>query len=185
MYEEKEIKYKKRKKEKRYKPKSQKRFTTNSKKPITIPNLNLKTPDFIYKINWKQLFIRLITLILIMIILIFTISRINKNHQEKNKIINENMNKVIEATLQYYTKENVPHNIGDSTSLLLEEMINKKLIDPVIDKNGMECNTVNSYIILTKTTDKEYRLKAYLNCPKEDKTEEIIITCENKCTKNS
>ena len=79
MYEEKEIKYKKRKKEKNKFPKSRKNTT----------------PEFIKKINWQQLIIKLLILIMVMILIIFTISRISKNNKEKNTTLNQNLNKII------------------------------------------------------------------------------------------
>jgi len=167
MYEEKEIKYKKRK--------------TNKKNYKTKKTINIKIPNFVSKINWKQLLIRLLTLIIIMILIIFVISRINKNHQEKNIILNKNIDKIINATLKIYNSENLPYNIGDSSSLILEEIINQKLIKEIKDKNNKSCNTLDSYIIITKTTTKEFHLKVYLKCKNEETTIEKDLTCENTC----
>lgn len=170
MYEEKEIKYKKRKKEPVQKQKKEKK----------------NSPELIEKINWKQLIIKLLILVLVMILIIFIISRVSKNNKEKDFVINNNLNTIINGTIDYYSKQNLPNNIGDSTSLLLDEMIQKELINPLLDKQEKECDSKNSYIIITKIAEKEYRLKVYLTCPKESKAIEKIISCEEECKiKNS
>ena len=168
MYEEKEIKYKKRKPEKR------KNF--NLKKEVKI-----QTPNFINNINWKQLFIKLCILIIIMVLIIFIISRINKNNKEKNLILNNNINTLIESTLAYYNDENLPQNDGDSTSMLLDEMIKKKIVNEIKDKNNKECSHTDSYIIITKTNSDNYQLKVHLSCSKENITLEKELICTKDC----
>lgn len=165
MYEEKEIKYKKRKKEKNKNPKSKKSTT----------------PEFIKKINWQQLIIKLLILLMVMILIIFTISRISKNNKEKNTTINKNLNEIIEGTLKLYNNQNLPHNIGDSTSLLLDEMLQKEIISPIKDSQKKACDFTNSYIIITKIAKEEYRLKIYLTCPSESKAIERAINCTTEC----
>lgn len=170
MYEEKEIKYKKRKKETFKLQKQSKR----------------KKTDFFNKIDWKQLSIKLIILILFMILIIFIISRISKNSKEKDTIINQNINTIITKTIKFYNNQNLPHNVGDSTSLLLDEMVQKNIIEVMKDKQGKTCDLNNSYIIITKITEQDYRLKVYLTCPKENKTIEKNINCAEECIiKNS
>lgn len=167
MYEEKEIKYKKRKKE---------------KVKFNFPKIEKKnTPDIFNKINWKQLFFKLFLLVVVMILIIFVISRISKNSKENDLVINNNLDKITNAAISFYTYETLPHNVGDSTSLLLDEMIKKNLIDIIEDKQGNVCNTLDSYIIITKTTEEEYRLKIYLSCPKEEKTIEKDLICTTNC----
>lgn len=172
MYEEKEIKYKKRK--------------INKKKFKTTKTINIKPPNFINKINWKQILIKLLVLIIVMMLIIFITSRINKNYKEKNQVLNNNINKIIKATEKFYTNENLPHNIGDSNSLILEEMINNKLVDNIKDRDNNKCNTTDSYIIITKTTTTDYHLKVYLTCKSEEKTTEKDLICNKTCkAKNS
>lgn len=170
MYEEKELKYK----------------TKPSKKiKITIPNIkkvkSKKNKNFINKINWKKLGIKLLILIISMIVIIFIISRINKNIKKDEIVINNNLNKIVDASIKFYTIETIPHNIGDSNSMLLDEMIQKDLTERIYDKQNNECNSYNSYIIITKITNEEYRLKAYLSCPKEEKTIEKDLICTINC----
>ncbi len=178
MYEEKEIKYKKRKIPKIKKKKKKAKF-------FNTPETTKKKNQFFAKIDFKKIIIRLLILVLVMILIIFIISRVNKNYQNKNKVITDNMNSIVDATFKLYNKDNLPKNIGDSTSLLLEEMLDKELITPLKDKNNKECDLVSSYLIITKIDTNDYRLKIYLSCPSESKIKEIMITCnENECLLN-
>ena len=178
MYEEKEIKYKKRRKEK-VKHKNKNRFQLQQPK-------KRNKPDFLDKINWKALFLKLFILFIIMIFIIFIISRINKNVTEKNKVLNDNMNKIINAALLFYNDKNLPNNIGDSTSQILDELMKNNYLEPIKDQNNKECIATNSYVIVTKLNKKEYKLKAYLSCEKQNKTKIVTITCSKNCQiKNS
>lgn len=203
MYEEKEIKYQKRKKEKmpkekmeikrkeqpkkeemkkNYKPKKEgvKKGTkkTNKKKKNNSALLLL-----IKKINWKLLAIKLILLFISMMLVIFIISRIKKHHEKQNETFNNNISIISDASLEYFSHNPLPKNIGDSTSFILEEMKNLNLISEIKNEDNKFCNYLDSYIILTKTTNEEYRLKIYLKCPDKNKTiEEKMICTENNCS---
>lgn len=167
MYEEKEIKYKKRKKRKT--PKKENNFHF------------IKKESVFFKIDWKKLFSKLIILVGVILLIIFTISRISNSIQEKNKVMNDNLDKITNATLEFFTKDSLPKNIGDSTSLLLDEMINKNIVEPMYDTNQKECDRANSYIILSKISNEEFKLKTYLSCPINKKSKEVIITCKGTC----
>ena len=176
MYEEKEIKYKKRK-IKRTKHKNNKQKTQFFSKP----KIKISKPDFFQKIDLKVLLIRLLVLLVIMITIIFIISRLNKNFKERNVIINSNINEIKIAALKFYNKNNLPQNIGDSTSLILDEMVDKNLINKLTDKKDKTCNFLNSYVIVTKTDIDNYRLKIYLTCPSEEKLTEFELICHDSC----
>lgn len=206
MYEEKEIKYKKRKKEKVLKEKKSKNLVKkkksdnkknrNIKKGITKKSLKIPKekkeklkkkqftlPPIFTKIDYKLLFFKLSILAIMMMLIIFTIARIKKHHEKQNEILNANINTILNTTLLYYEKNSLPINIGDSSSFLLEEMKNLNLIHEIKDEDNKFCNYLDSYIILTKTANIEYRLKMYLKCPSKEKTiEEKIICQENHCT---
>ena len=171
MYEEKEIKYKKRKKEKKTKPKNNNfNFIKKQKATTKLP-----------KIQWHNILIKLITLLIIMILIIFIISRINKSNEEKNKIFNNNINTIIDATIKFYSANNLPHNVGDSTSLILEEMLEKKLIDHLEENKENTYDTKDSYIILTKVSNDTYHLKIYLSGNNQKKYIENDLICNEKC----
>lgn len=205
MYEEKEIKYKKRKKEKipkektetkrKKQPKNEEKNESkknNKTKKEVVKKETKKTNKkkknnsalllLIKKINWKLLAIKLILLFISMMLVIFTISRIKKHHEKQNETFNNNISIISEASLEYFSQNPLPKNIGDSTSFILEEMKNLNLISEIKNEDNKFCNYLDSYIILTKTTNEEYRLKIYLKCPDKNKTiEEKMVCTENSC----
>ncbi len=181
MYEEKEIKYKKRKIDK------QKKKNRNIPKMKIIEKKskekkNFQIPTILTKINYKLLLFKLLILLLSMILIIFTMVRLKKHNEQQNNKLNENMMIITNAILHYFENNTLPQNIGDSASFMLEEMKNLKLIDDIKDENNKYCNYLNSYIILTKTSEKEFRLKVDLKCSKKEKIQKTKILCNNeKC----
>ena len=177
MYEEKIRKNKKNKNNK------QKIQIKNPKIKIHFPQIKIANNSIIKKIDWKTLGIKLGILFLSMLILIFTISRINKHHKNEEEIFNQNIEKITEATANYFKSSPLPQNIGDSASLVLEEMIQLELLDEIKNNDNKICNEENSYVITTKTGNEEYHLKIYLECPDKKKVVEKRIICnENNCT---
>ncbi len=179
MYEEKEIKYQKRKKEKKTMPKEtkiekeKKTKEQGKKQPISLPPV-------LKKIDFQKLFTELAILIFVMMLIIFTLSRIKKQQQKLTETFKENMTSITNTALHYFEEKTLPQNTGDSTSILLEEMINLNLISEIKDEDNNPCNAMDSYILLTKTTKEDYRLKIYLKCPKKEQTLEQKVTCHNK-----
>ena len=213
MYEEKEIKYKKRKKEttpkkeevkkeekkvkepkkkvttkpttkKREKPKKvvEKKKTPTKKKKTAKKKIqfSINIPPILKRIDYKKLITELVVLVLVMMLLIFTISRIRKHQEKLNENFNNNITRITDATIAYFKENTLPQNIGDSTSFILKEMQNLEILTEVNDEKGNSCDTIDSYIILTKTMNEEYRLKIYLKCPNKEKTVEQRLTCKDK-----
>lgn len=185
MYEEKEIRYKKRNKEKKESEKikidKEKKINTTNKK--TKKKKAYVLPTILKKIDYKLLFFKLIILLLAMMLITFTIARIKKHHEKQNAILNQNINIIANATLVYFSNNTLPINIGDSTSFILEEMKNLNMISEIKDEEDKFCNYLDSFIILTKTALEEYHLKIYLKCSTNEKTsEEKIICSQNNCS---
>ena len=88
-----------------------------------------------------------------------------------SQIFDQNIAKMKEAAILYYTKERLPKNIGESKSMTLGEMIDKKLLSQLIDKNNKKCDNEKSYVKITKEED-EYLLKVYL---KDSSKEDYIL----------
>lgn len=103
---------------------------------------------------------------------------------KKNNVVTEveqdyvnNINMMKEAATEYFVKEKLPKNVGKSSKLTLEEMLNQKLLIDFTN-NGKNCNVNDSFVQATKTADNNYALKVYLKC--QDKEDYIITTIENK-----
>ena len=98
-----------------------------------------------------------------------------------------------EAAISYYTDERLPKEVGESDTMTLSDMIGKKIIVALIDKNNKACDVEGSYVKITKLDD-EYLLKVNL---KDSEKEDYILVhlgcytycdsyiCEKKTTDTS
>lgn len=88
-----------------------------------------------------------------------------------SQIFAENLDKMKEAAITYYTDERLPQEVGKSHKMTLSDMIGKKIITPLIDKNNKPCDVEGSYVEITKMDD-EYLLKVNL---KDSEKEDYIL----------
>ena len=130
--------------------------------------------DLIIKIFLILLFVFLLTLL-------FPMPKLTPFY---NRIFNDNVQTMKDAAENYFTKERMPEKVGDSSKLTLQQMIDKKLILPFIDKEGKECDTKNSYVKVTKKKT-EYELEVHLTCGEESDYIIEPIGCYNFCPDNS
>ena len=124
------------------------------------------------KIDWKTLIIRAI-LVLLFIILVIWLFPMPKLDTFYNRIFNDNINTMSTAAKNYFNN-NLPQDIGDTSTIKLEEMINKNLLIEFKDKNNESCNKTNSFAQITKTGTSEYVLKTQLSC--QDETDYVLET---------
>jgi len=87
------------------------------------------------------------------------------------------------AATGYFTVERLPKNVGDSVTLTLGEMLDKRLVLPFKDSNNQACDSEKSFVTLTKM-DNEYQMKVQLSC--SDYSDYIIsyIGCYGYCDKD-
>ena len=92
----------------------------------------------------------------------------------------DNVESMRDAAKGYFTTERLPEKVGDSVTLTLKEMLEKKMVLEFIDSNGNKCDVQKSYVKLTKM-DTEYQLKVQLTC--SDYSDYIIeyIGCYDFC----
>ncbi|MBQ6498167.1 MAG: hypothetical protein IJI58_05575 [Bacilli bacterium] len=88
-----------------------------------------------------------------------------------SQIFADNLERMKDAAISYYTDERLPKNVGDSDTMTLSDMIGKKLIVALIDKNNKACDVEKSYVKITKVDD-EYILKVNL---KDSEREDYIL----------
>ena len=62
-----------------------------------------------------------------------------------------NVNSMREAATGYFTTERLPKNVGDSVTLTLGEMLEKKLVLEMKDSNNNACSLTDSYVKLTNS----------------------------------
>ena len=97
-----------------------------------------------------------------------------------SQIFMDNLERMKNAAISYYTEERLPKNIGGSETMTLSDMIGKKLIIALIDKNNKACDVDKSYVKITKV-DNEYILKVNL---KDSEKEDYILVhlgCYSYC----
>ena len=74
-----------------------------------------------------------------------------------------NVESMRDAAEGYFTNERLPKKFGDSVTMTLGEMLEKKLVLEFIDSNGNKCDTEASYVKVTKMQN-EYQMKVQLTC---------------------
>lgn len=100
-----------------------------------------------------------------------------------DRLFVENIETMKEAAKNYYTVERLPENVGDKVKLTLQEMLDMKLLLPIIDSENKACDTKASYVEIIKT-ETEYVVKTNLSC--SNKTDYIIehMGCYDLCSDN-
>ena len=88
-----------------------------------------------------------------------------------SQIFAQNIDRMKDAAISYYTDERLPKEIGESDKMTLSDMIGKKIILALIDKNNKACDVEKSYVKITKVDD-EYILKVNL---KDSEKEDYIL----------
>ena len=133
-----------------------------------------------YGINWVDLIIKVVLLILFVLLIcwLFPMPKLDTFY---DKVFNENIQTMKTAARDYYTVDRLPSSIGETKSMSLKQLVDNKLVLDFSDKNGNACDTANSYVQVTKTLDSEYALKVQLTCG--DESDYIIDTigCNGAC----
>jgi len=97
-----------------------------------------------------------------------------------SQIFINNLDKMKNSAITYYTVERLPKEVGNSDEMTLSDMIGKKLIVALVDKNNKVCDLEKSYVKITKL-DEEYILKVNL---KDSEKEDYILVhlgCYSYC----
>lgn len=131
------------------------------------------------KINWKNVLLIVGLIALVIIVIMLLMPKSGSNDAYFQQAFNSNLSDMKSAAKSYYTasSENLPKNIGDSTTISLENMVEQKLVTAYTDKNNNECDQTNSYAQVKKTGSNEYVLKTQLSCDtKSDYVLETITT---------
>lgn len=131
-------------------------------------------------INWKDLIIKAIFLVVFLLLLVWLFPKVPNMKPFYSNVFRENIKYMQDAAESYYTTEKLPKNIGDSAEMTLQEMINKNLILPFVDQDGNECDTYSSYVQVRKNQN-DYTLKVNLVCPTESNYVEKTLGCYEYC----
>ena len=132
-------------------------------------------------INWKDILIKIILLILFILLLLWLFPRADLD-VFYDQVYTNNIKTMKEAARNYYTVDRLPANVGDQTSMTLKEMVDNKMIIRFTDRDGNVCDENSSGIEITKISDSEYSMKVELNCG--DQKDYILETigCTTVCS---
>jgi len=137
-----------------------------------------------YRIDIRSIVSFSLTLMLIVlfVLLIVWLYPNNRFGYFYNKIYPENLQTMKIVGKNYFTKNNLPKEVGETIELTLWDMLQQKRVIDFVDKNGNSCDMHSSYVSATKTLDGEYALRVQLNCGEE--TEYIVDTigCNKSCS---
>ena len=97
-----------------------------------------------------------------------------------DEIFKNNVARMKEAAIGYFTNERLPQKLRESKKLTLQEMYDLHLVLKMNDKNGNPCDTKKSYVEITKYTE-EYRLKVNLSCGTDEDYIIVYLGCYNYC----
>ena len=97
-----------------------------------------------------------------------------------DRIFADNMNTMKEVATAYFTTDRLPKKEGETVKLTLGEMLEKKLLLSIKDKNGKMCDSDDSYVEITKTGN-EYKMKVNLSCGDEEDYIISYLGCYNYC----
>lgn len=98
-----------------------------------------------------------------------------------DEIFANNVSRMKDAAIGYFTNERMPQTVGESKKLTLREMYDLHLVLKMKDKDGKECDSTKSYVEMTKYTE-EYRLKVNLSCGDIEDYIIVYLGCYNYCS---
>ena len=133
-----------------------------------------------------ELLVTIIILGLLTTLVITSIASIlDKSHEE---YYNSQENMLVLAGRDYFAdyRSKLPKEVGETSSVTVETLINEKYIDPVKDRNENNCNFKKSNVTVQKITDKDYQYYVTLICDAdnyettEDRADPVIKYTPNK-----
>ena len=132
-------------------------------------------------IVWKDLIVKVIFFVIFILILMWLFPKVPNMTAFYSNVFRENISYMQDAAKSYYTNERLPKNVGDMAEMTLQDMIDKNLIIPFVDKDGNPCDTYESYVQVTKENTEEYSLKINLVCDTESSYIIEPLGCYDYC----
>ena len=145
------------------------------------------------KFSFKSFFLTLLLVLLFIFLMLWLFP--TKNYVDKklqstydlerlevlyDEIFANNVARMKDAAIGYYTNERMPQTVGQTKKLTLQQMYDLHLVLKMKDKDGKPCNTTKSYVEMTKYTE-EYRLKVNLSCGSQEDYIIVYLGCYNYC----
>lgn len=130
--------------------------------------------------SWLGLIIKLLILALFVFLVLWLLPISDKDDKKSyDKVFEKNIQNMMDSGKEYYNNH-LPEKVNDKDKMTLSEMFANKIMSKFKDKEGNSCDTQNSYVQITKTSESEYALKALLSCDDQTDFLEDTIKTENK-----
>ena len=97
-----------------------------------------------------------------------------------NQIYSQNITTMKEAAISYFTTDRLPSKVGESVTITLKEMQDKKLVLDLIDSNNKKCDVEKSSVKVEKL-DNEYLMTVKLECSDASNYIEVHLGCYDYC----
>ena len=138
-----------------------------------------------YWIELGKLALFLIPALLLGLILRKPVIKLNDAFTEKlqplyNQIYSQNITTMKEAAISYFTTDRLPSKVGESVTITLKEMQDKKLVLDLIDSNNKKCDVEKSSVKVEKL-DNEYLMTVKLECSDASNYIEVHLGCYDYC----
>lgn len=139
------------------------------------------------KIGWITPLLKILGAIIFIIVIYLGASKLIKNKDDLPKdnidttTFVAKINEMKQVALEYYTTDNLPKEINETSKLTLNDIFEKKLMIDFTE-NGKKCDLSESYIETTKNAEGKYNLMVNLVC--NNKSDYIITKIEKEISKN-
>lgn len=110
-------------------------------------------------------------------------SGINKDNNVAvfyDQIFNDNVIAMKDSAKSYYTTERLPKVVDETVKITLGDMLEKKIILPFVDRNGEQCDLIDSYVEVTKHSN-EFVMKVNLKCKEQENYLLVYMGCYDYC----
>ena len=97
-----------------------------------------------------------------------------------SQIYSQNLTTMKEAAISYFTTDRLPSKVGDSVTMTLKEMQDKKIVLDLIDSNNNKCNVTESYVKVVKEKN-EYIMTVNLSCSDTSDYINVYLGCYDYC----
>lgn len=145
------------------------------------------------KFSFKSFFLTLLLVLLFIFLMLWlfpTRSYVNTKFSDYDldrlsvlydEIFANNVYRMKEGAIGYFTNERMPQKVGESKKLTLQQMYDLHLVLKMKDKDGKACDVNKSYVEMTKFTE-EYRLKVNLKCGEQEDYIIVYLGCYSYCS---
>ena len=131
------------------------------------------------KFNWKGLIIKILIIIAVLVLFLMIFPLGSKKKDSYSDSFKNNLTKLKEVGSNYFEKNKLPREVGDSIKVSLKDLISDNKID-TLNVGKTSCDEDNSYIKVVKKS-KGYELETTLICGDEKNTSYSYLGCIDNC----